>query len=429
MIGTSTEKMDTKQRFLNQFLESDVLPASVRENAKGNLQLLSLPAHKDEYWKYTRPTKIVNSEFSTPQHHDFLDISEFKVPGLDAFRAVLLNGVFRKDLSELDGLPAGVEVVDIKDVAPDSAFVQHLDTLADTSKNIFSAINAVYSTGGIAVRVAKGKVLEKPLHFIHLQTTDNGISQPRFLVIAEENAQLKVIQTFKSTVATRTFTNSVTEIVVQKNANLEWDKIQYENDESLHLNGEFVWQAEQSNFRINTITLNGVWVRNNLNISITGERCETRLTGLYPLSGHQHVDNHTHLNHIAPHCESYELYKGILADNATGVFNGKVHVYQSAQKTNAFQQNANIVLSDDAQVNTKPELEIYADDVRCSHGCTTGQFDDEAIFYLRARGIGERNARNLLLYAFAGEVLENITIHPLRDMVDQLISERFNWEM
>lgn len=421
------EKTDTKHTFLDGLKPSSGFSPEVLADALAAIETLNFPA-KDEYWKYTRPTKVLNSTFVQPETGQFIDINPYKVPGLDAFRVVLVNGVFRPDLSELVGLPEGIEITGLTLAGTSSAAQQYLGKIAGNDKQIFTAINTAYATGGVVITAREKARCEKPIHIMHLQATDNGISQPRVLLVAKQNSELNIIQSYKSTVNTRTFTNSVVEVVVEQNARLSYNKIQIENEESLQLATEHVYQERDSYFAINTITLNGSWVRNNLNIVIDGENCETHLNGLYPLNAHQHVDNHTLVDHRKPHCVSYELYKGILSDNSTGVFNGKVFVRKDAQKTNAFQQNANILMSENAQVNTKPELEIYADDVKCSHGCTTGQFDDEAIFYLRARGIGEQSAKNMLVYAFAGEVLDKIEIEPLKDQVSQLMAARFNWE-
>ncbi len=422
------EKTDIKQAFLANLVPTATMPGALVKTALENLETLQFPANKDEYWKYTRPTKIVNSTFKTNEDVAAVDIEPFKIPGLDAWRVVLVNGVFRADLSELDNVQSGIEILDLAQAQENATVKQYLGSLLDTENHIFSAINTVYASGGVAIVANEKVTAEKPVHIIQVQAFEDSLAQPRILIVAKKNSNLKVISSFKSTVASRTFTNVVAEMVVEQNAHLEYNKIQFENEESLQLSTEQVYQERDSYFSINTITLNGSWVRNNLNIVVDGENCETRLYGIYPLTGHQHVDNHTLVDHRQPHCESHELYKGILDGSSNGVFNGKVFVRKDAQKTNAFQTNNNIILSENAQVNTKPELEIYADDVKCSHGCTTGQFDDEAVFYLRSRGIGEKNARNLLVYAFSQEVLENITIAPVKELVKNMMADRFDWE-
>jgi Fe-S cluster assembly protein SufD len=413
------EKTDIKQQFLEGLTTSSVLPAAEVAKALEDIQHLEFPAGKEEYWKYTRPTKIVNSRFSEVKNPGPIDLAPFLIPGLDAWKVVFVNGYLRPDLSDPD--PGNGLVITSRENSPEGRET-------GLTPQIFTTINAAYATGGLLIKAQPGVQVGKPVHVIHIQTTDDCIAQPRHLFIAEKGSSLKVILTYESTVIGRTFTNAVNEMVVEENARLDISKLQHEQDESLQIATDQVWQHRDSFFSINTITLSGALVRNNLNIMIDGENCESRLFGLYTLNGHQHVDNHTLVDHRKPHSLSNELYKGIIDGNAVGVFNGKVFVRQDAQKTNAFQQNNNVLLSETAIMNTKPELEIYADDVKCSHGCTVGQFDDEAVFYLRSRGIGETSARNLLIFAYASEVLENISIEPLKEYAGKLVAKRFNRE-
>jgi len=240
---------------------------------------------------------------------------------------------------------------------------------------------------------------------------------------------LQIVEGYYASEKGPAFSNVVSEIIVKENAKLHIDKIQFESDEHWQINSEYICQGQNSVFTINTITLNGGMIRNGLNVSVDGQNCVTNLNGLYYLQGNQHVDNHTKVDHKKPHCTSSELYKGILDGSATGVFNGKVFVREDAQKIEAFQQNNNVLLSDTASMNAKPELEIYADDVKCSHGSTTGQFDDEAIFYLRTRGIDEKNAKSLMIKAFAEDVLKNVTTDAIRSHIDDLLKTRSAWKL
>ncbi len=227
--------------------------------------------------------------------------------------------------------------------------------------------------------------------------------------------------------ATGCFSNVVTEIEVAENAHLDIDKLQLENETALQIASEYVTQARDSHFDINTITLNGLLVRNGLNIAVDGQNCETHLNGMYLTKDNQHVDNHTIVDHLQPNCESFELYKGVMNDKSTGVFNGKVFVRKDAQKINAYQSNGNVLLSDNATINSKPELEIYADDVKCSHGSTTGQLDEEAIYYLRTRGISAKAAREMLIAAFVGDVLEKIINEEVLSFIQQILKDRFGF--
>jgi Fe-S cluster assembly protein SufD len=258
--------------------------------------------------------------------------------------------------------------------------------------------------------------------------TSNSFSQPRNLIIAEENSQVSVIENFVTLGEQESLINIVTEIVVEKRAIVNHYKIQGETTSNFHVGTTQVLQKENSNFANTTITMGGGIIRNNLNIEMDGEHIESYMNGLFMLNGKSHVDNHTVVDHQKPNGYSNELYKGILDDNSTGVFNGKIYVREDAQKTNAFQTNNNIILSDKATVDTKPQLEIWADDVKCSHGATVGALDEEPLFYLRSRGIPKDKARGLLMFAFATDLLDRIKIEPLRKHVEELIAERLGYE-
>ena len=287
------------------------------------------------------------------------------------------------------------------------------------------ALNNAFHTDGVCIHATKNAVIEKPYHIVNVMTGENVIAQTRNFFWAEQSSSFKVIESFVNLGEGTNFMNNVCEFFVDDNAQLEYNKIQNAGSENFHISTEQVYQAANSNFTINTATFTGALVRNNLNIEVDASNCETNLSGLYLGKGKDHLDNHTVVDHKKPHCNSNEVYKGVLDDQSTGVFNGKVFVRQDAQITNAFQQNNNILLSDDASVNSKPELEIYADDVKCSHGSTTGQLDDEAIFYLQSRGIKKRSAINLMINAFAKDALERVSIEALSYYIDAKIEDRF----
>ncbi len=271
-------------------------------------------------------------------------------------------------------------------------------------------------------------IVEKPIQIVHVLTGENTISNVRNVIISERFSEAEIVQVFLTENAVESFSNNVTEIFVEENAKLTLDKLQNEVERNFHVSTEHVKQAKSSNFKINTITLNGGLVRNDLFIDVDGENVDTHLNGTYVLKGNQHVDNHTTVDHLKANCESNELYKGVVDENATAVFNGKVFVRQDAQKINAYQSNGNVLLSDSASVNSKPELEIYADDVKCSHGSTTGQLDDEAIYYLRARGISEKSAKALMVTAFIGDVIEKIDNESVVEYVHTELHNRFGWD-
>jgi len=271
-------------------------------------------------------------------------------------------------------------------------------------------------------------IIDKTIEIIHVQTGSDVIGSVFHNIHSDRHSEAKVVMTFHSLEAHNCFVNVKTFISIEDGAHLSMTKVQTECNQNYHIASENVNQAQNSNFTINTITLGGELVRNNLNISVNGQNCETNLNSAYILKDNQHVDNHTLVDHRVPNCVSNELYKGVIDGKATAVFNGKVFVRKDAQKINAFQSNGNVLLSDSASVNSKPELEIYADDVKCSHGSTTGQLDEKAVFYLRSRGLSEKQAREMLVQAFVGDVLEQLD-EPIRDFVNQVLEKRFGWNL
>jgi Fe-S cluster assembly protein SufD len=289
-------------------------------------------------------------------------------------------------------------------------------------------MNLAYATDGLYIKIAANTTVKKPIQFIQILTGEQTVANTRNYIHCEKFAKASIILGDFSTEASSSFNNVVSEIIVEENAHLIIDKIQYEEAGNYSIVSENVQQEKDSTFTINTLTLNGTLVRNNLTINVAGTNCTTNLNGAYLLKDNQHVDNHTIVDHIAPHCNSNELYKGVIDEKATAVFNGKVFVRKDAQKINAFQSNGNVLLSDNASVNSKPELEIYADDVKCSHGSTTGQLDEEAVFYLRARGLSEKSARYLMVSAFIGDVLEKIESEDVLNYTHSVLKDRFGWD-
>ena len=403
-----------KDRFLSGL---NVGSSAHSATAMKKLEKLTFPTRKTESWKYTRVNKLISSNLY--KSDTYPDAMKFEIPNLESYKVVISNGtVISSDLAENKAVTIrGLNGADLL-----------LNSQAD-AEEIFTTINLAYEHGGIYIHVGAGTILEKPIEIIHLVDGQNTFAQVRKLIVLEAGAELQVVEGYYATEKGYAFSNVVSEIIVKENAKLHIDKIQCESDEHWQINSEYVYQEQNSVFTINTITLNGGMVRNGLNISVDGNNCDTNLNGLYYLQADQHVDNHTKVDHKKPHCTSSELYKGILDGAATGVFNGKVFVREDAQKIEAFQQNNNMILSESASMNAKPELEIYADDVKCSHGSTTGQFDEEAIFYLRTRGIGEDNAKKLMISAFAEDVLKNITTVAIRSHIDDLLKTRSAWKL
>jgi Fe-S cluster assembly protein SufD len=401
--------------------QGNFISESAHKNALKSLASLDFPTRKTEDWKYTRTTKIANTSW-LPQSIFSKDISSYQIADLDANVLVFINGEFVEELSNIT-VQDGVTIQPINKA--ENIEQLGFDSLA-SNEDIFTPLNTAFALTGAFIRVSKKVKANKPIHIINVTQGAHTAAQTRHFIVTEPLSEAHIVESFYSD-ETLTFSNTVSEFIVKEGASLSYDKIQHSSLSNHHVCTEYVQQDSNSNFTINTITLNGGWVRNCLNIVVDGQNCSTKLNGLYLLKDNQHVDNHTKVDHKQPHCNSYELYKGVADDNSTAVFNGKVFVREDAQKIQAFQQNNNIVMSANASINAKPELEIYADDVKCSHGSTTGQFDEEAVFYLRARGVSEDSARKLLIAAFANDVIEHIQIDAVKTKVYELLKERFGW--
>ena len=426
----TTAELTKKDKFLTVFSSLDFKSepehyAQLRKEAEAELLTLDFPTTKTEYWKYTRLGKITNNNFQIGKVEQ-VDIKPFLIPNLDANLLVVVNGFFMEELSQITS-QNGITVSSLSKAKTQNStvFAKHFNQYTQNKSELFLAINNAFHTDGIYMELAKNTVAEKPYHIINITTGNKSVSQSRNLFVSAAGSEVKIIESFVNANGSENFINNVTEIYVAENSMVEYNKIQDKKDTNFSISTEQVYQQANSNFAINTATFNGALVRNNLNIEVDASNCETSLSGLYLGKNKDHIDNHTVVDHKKPHCNSFEVYKGILDDESTGVFNGKVFVRQDAQKTNAFQQNNNIILSDNAVMNSKPELEIYADDVKCSHGSTTGQIDDEAIFYLQSRGVGRKSALNLMINAFAKDALEKVTIEALQEYIDAKIEDRF----
>lgn len=397
---------------------SPYVAKELADKAHQAIQSLPWPTTRMEHWKYTRVSKLQKLAF----HSETSPVNELHgysiQQGIPTY--FFVNGHFVEALNQ-DKLVA----TEVQILSASNTKIEQSDLTI--SEHIFDAINTAFLADGIQLKVAK-HTEKRSLQIIHILSGDTSISNFKTAVSLDNFAEFNLIQGFYSTEdAQNCFANISNEYQLGVNSKLLIDKVQFENEASFHINSELVDQAKDSHFSINTITLNGGLVRNNLNIRVNGENCTTDLYGAYVLKGKQHVDNHTVVDHKVANCLSNELYKGVIDESATAVFNGKVFVRQDAQKINAFQSNGNVLLSDNASVNSKPELEIYADDVKCSHGSTTGQLDDEAIFYLEARGISKEKARALLVSAFVGEVLEHIENEAVLEHIHSLLEKRFGW--
>lgn len=402
------------------------LPSStpLREQAKAVFQQLGLPHSKTEEYRHAPITRALekNFKFSSAENSisDLKSIQDFEIPELDGQVIVMLNGTFSERLSRISGNDIVIKKLDDHE--------KHVAKHADFNSDALVAWNTASWEGGVHIEVADNAIIKKPIIIYNIQDSTAGEVKTitRNLIAVGTNSEVTVIEKFDSVGSHPNFSNQVTEGVVSENAKLNFYSIQADHGNRYQFGQTTIWQADHSRVNTYTFTLDGKFVRNNLQLLLDGEGCESHMYGLYLLHGDTLADNHTVVDHRKPNSFSNELYKGVLEGSAKGVFNGKIFVRPNAQKTNAFQSNRNILLSDKATVNTKPQLEIWADDVKCSHGCTTGQLDEEALFYLRSRGIEKNTARAMMLYAFAAEVLDNIPNEKLKAFLDALVSERLH---
>jgi Fe-S cluster assembly protein SufD len=406
----------TKEQAVLDFMRSSYKNAvpnsfdSLSNSSLLKLESLEFPTTKLEYWKYTRTGQIANKEWRFGGLKN-IDLPE-NLP-VSKNRMVFVNGHFdakRSSLPTAEGLT----------ILP-FAKSGIASTIAQGEEDIFRAWNTAMPQDGYHISVAKNKAIQDSLQIVFLYSGQNTISQPRSFVEVAENSELKISEFHIHSAGSLAFANVHSEAVVGDNAHLKIDIVQHGSEKGFHLHETFGEQGKNCTYTQNTFTLSGNWTRNNSTIRLIDEHSECNLNGFYIPNLKEHIDNHTIVDHEKPNCVSNELYRGVLLDKSTGVFNGKVFVRQDAQKTNAFQSNGNIIASDMATMNSKPELEIYADDVKCSHGSTTGQLDDEAMFYLMARGLSKENARKLLINAFAEDVLEKLVNEDLREIIEDTI--------
>lgn len=387
-----------------------------------------IPNRKNEEYKYVNMELVLkdNFVFQTTQALTSSQIAHTKFLR-NAICIVIENGVYSPELSSTGALPKGLRIVDIREAANDNAFANAYAKLADIHTDPFIALNTAFANGGVYVHIADNTMIEAPVQIIHLSSVQaNTMIHPRVFIHVGKNAQVQLVQSYESVdTKAKTFNNIVTELMIDERAVVSHYQIQDEQGCGHLVNTTQTCQKANSVFSIFTFTLSGAFVRNNLNMVLDDERIESHLNGLYLTQESQVVDNHTLVDHRKPNCVSNELYKGIIEDKSSATFNGKIFVRKDAQQTNAFQSNKNILLSDDGTINTKPQLEIYANDVKCSHGTSTGKLDEDKIFYLRARGLSEASAKKMLMHAFASEVVEMIDFEELREFIEEKISKRF----
>ncbi|HBS86701.1 MAG: Fe-S cluster assembly protein SufD [Bacteroidetes bacterium GWF2_38_335] len=416
---------------------SSELINSHREKAFEIFQKTGIPTKADERYRYITLDPVFRVDYkSYLRKRDILfnidDVFHCDVPNLETHTILLVNGWYHDKENQLTSLPGGAVIGSFMAAAQKypRLFEKYYGKYADPNTDGLTALNTAFAQDGIFLYVPKGVILDKSIQIINILLSDEDVmAQPRNLFILEENSQAQIVVCDHTLSSQRFLTNSVTEIAAGKNSLFDFYKIQNEHNGSVQLSSVFINQKKASNVVSGVITLHGGIIRNNIHVKLEEEYCENSTMGLYLSDKGQHVDNYTFIDHASPNCTSNELFKGVLDDYATGAFTGKILVRKDAQNTRAFQANNNILLTDDAKINTKPQLEIWADDVKCSHGATVGQLDDNALFYLRSRGINEKEARMLLMFGFTYEIMNKIKIEPLKIRISNLIEKRLRGEL
>ena len=398
-----------------------------REAALANFERLGFPSTRHEEWRFTPVGPIAEKAFVLAA--DGMAKADKRLTArlaAGAALAVSVNGRFAPLLSSLETLPKGVQILGLEAaLASNPGLVEpYLARLASSEQQPFTALNTAFLRDGIVIAIAPHTVVEAPIEVVFVSVAEGRptVAHPRFLIIAGESSQARILERYVGSGAT--FTNAITEVVLGANAVIDHYKVQEEPADGFHIAGMYLHGARSSSFSSHSLTFGGAIVRNDVVAVLDGEGIDCTLNGLYLGNGRQLIDNHTTIDHAQPHCGSHEVYKGILADQARAVFNGKIIVRIDAQKTDAKQTNKALLLSDDATINTKPQLEIFANDVKCTHGAAIGQLDEDAIFYLRSRGLRLEEARAMLIHAFASDILNRVKIAEVREHLEAALTAR-----
>ena len=402
----------------------------IRTEAIKAFETEGFPTKKQEAWKYTSLNSVLKHDYSVfPKREneiEFKDVKKYFIHDIDAYKIIFIDGKYASHLSQTTHDDIDVCLMSSALSKPKYRLIieNYFNKIA--SKDGLSSLNTAFSAEGAYIHIPKNKLVQKPIQIIHFSTGNEAalMLQPRNLVVVDENSHVQIIERHQSLTDNPVLTNSVTEIFANKRAIVDYYKIQNDRESASLIDNTFVNQKQESIAKVHTFSFGGKLVRNNLNFYQNGERIDSTMKGITIIGNKQHVDHNTLVHHIEPNCESHQDYKGIFDNNSTGVFNGKVVVEKEAQKTNAFQANNNILISDKASINTKPQLEIFADDVKCSHGCTIGQLDESAMFYLRSRGIPEKEARALLMFAFSNNVLDSVKITEVKNRITKIIANK-----
>lgn len=428
--------MDLKEKLISSFLafenqtDIDSPIHDVRSEAMKTFEEKGFPSKKDEAWKYTSLSSILKHDYSVfPKEESALEynaIKKYFIHDIDSFKIVFIDGKYSSHLSQTthDGMDICLMSSALTKPKYRILVENYFNKIA--TKDSLTSLNTAFSSEGAYIHIPKNKLVQKPIQIIHFSSgiESSLMLQPRNLIVVDENSHVQIIERHQSLTDNPVLTNSVTEIFANKRAIVDYYKIQNDNENASLIDNTFINQKQESVASVHTFSFGGKLTRNNLNFFQNGERIDSTLKGVTIIGNNQHVDHNTLVHHIEPNCESHQDYKGIFGDSATGVFNGKVIVNKEAQKTNAYQANNNILISDKASVNTKPQLEIFADDVKCSHGCTIGQLDESAMFYMKTRGIPEKEAKALLMYAFSNNVLSSVKIPEIKQRITKIIANK-----
>ncbi len=402
---------------------------NVRCEAIKEFEQIGFPSKKEEAWKYTSLKSVLSEDYSVfPKKEDtieYKDIKKYLIHDIDTFNLVFIDGIFSSHLSQTTH--ERIDVCLLSSAMAKPKYKKIVDEYFNTiinKKTGFTSLNTAFTKEGAFIHIPKNLVANKPVQILNFATGNEAalMIQPRNLIVVEENAQVQVIERHQSLTDHPVLTNAVTEIFVAKRAMIDYYKIQNDRPTASLIDNTFIEQHDGSFASMHTFSFGGKLTRNNLNFYQKGEHIDSTLKGITIIEDRQHVDHNTLVHHISPNCESHQDYKGIFGEKSTGVFNGKIVVEKEAQKINAFQANNNILLDDMATINSKPQLEIFADDVKCSHGCTIGQLDEDSLFYLRSRGIPLKEAKALLMYAFASNVLESVKIPEIKKRITYQIA-------
>ena len=428
--------IDLKEKLLSSFIafenrtNIDSYVHDIRSEAIKQFEAIGFPNKKLENWKYTSLKNLLNTDYSVlPEINnvlEFKNIRKYLIDDIDSYKIIFVDGKYCSHLSETthEGMDICILSAALTQSKYDLIIENYFNKIA--LKDGITSLNTAFSNEGAFIHIPKNKFVEKPIQIIHFSTGNEAslMFQPRNMIVVDENSQVQIIERHQSLSENKVFTNSVTEIYADKKSIIDYYKIQNDNLQASLIDNTYVNQQRNSIFSMHTFSFGNELVRNNLNISQNDEFIETTIKGVTIIGNKQHVDHNTLIQHNKPNCNSHQDYKGIYDNKSTGVFNGKIIVEKQAQKTNAFQSNNNVLLSDKATINAKPQLEIYADDVKCSHGCTVGQLDKNALFYLKSRGIPEKEATALLMYGFANNILESVKIPEIKTRINHIIANK-----